>query len=274
MPKIDQTLWQNPYTEHGLRLPAAPGGDAWQIHEAGMTVLSGDWLHRGVCSPFWRLFYGFSAGVWITCGPERRTLDPGRIVILPAGLPFDCGSAPGVEHLWLHFSLQSGRPGTSVGVLEAVMETAGQAVAKALRQAIEQRRSEAARHLAAALLHVTFAQFPPGTLGLSEPRLQKVLAWLERHRHEPISNTHLAGQAGLGVESFIRWFRQNTGRTPAAYVAETRVREACRRLAYEDETIEQIAEIVGFKNRHHFSRVFKQYAGCGPAAFRRGCRHR
>jgi AraC-like DNA-binding protein len=34
--------------------------------------------------------------------------------------------------------------------------------------------------------------------------------------------------------------------------------------------LEQVADGVGFANRHHFSRVFKQYAGCGPAQFRRG----
>ena len=74
----------------------------------------------------------------------------------------------------------------------------------------------------------------------------------------------------MSVEAFIRWFKARTGRTPAAFVTERRVREACRRLAFGEESIEQVAEATGFANRHHFSRVFKQHAGCGPAEFRRG----
>lgn len=268
MSKIDRTLWRNPYTEHGLKLPSVRGGDAWQIHEAGMTTLSGDWLHRGVCSPFWRLFYGFSPGVWIRSRGRLCTLDPARIIILPAGVVFDCGSRPDVEHLWLHFSLLTTNPTAAYGPIEVAINTAGRAVADSLRHAIERRQAETAHHLGAALLHVVFARMEHDPLRGLDSRLARVLTWLERHLHEPVSNARLAAQVGLGDEAFIRWFKLQTGRTPASFVAETRVREACRRLAYEDQTIEQIAEAVGFKNRHHFSRVFKQYAGCGPAAFR------
>jgi transcriptional regulator GlxA family with amidase domain len=102
------------------------------------------------------------------------------------------------------------------------------------------------------------------------PRLGKVFSWIEHALGGEISNRLLAAQAGLSVEAFIRWFKAATGRTPATFVAERRVREACRRLAFTDDTIDQVAEAVGFANRHHFSRVFKRYAGCGPAQFRRG----
>jgi AraC family transcriptional regulator len=100
--------------------------------------------------------------------------------------------------------------------------------------------------------------------------LRRVLNWLEHNTSGVVTNARLAAQAGLGVEAFIRWFKLSTGRTPAVFVAEWRVREACRRLAYGEDSIEQIAEALGFSNRNHFSRVFKQYAGCGPATFRRG----
>jgi transcriptional regulator GlxA family with amidase domain len=33
--------------------------------------------------------------------------------------------------------------------------------------------------------------------------------------------------------------------------------------------VEQIAEATGFWDRYHFSRVFKQVRGMGPAEFRR-----
>ena len=100
-------------------------------------------------------------------------------------------------------------------------------------------------------------------------RLRQILGWIQHSLSGEITNERLAAQAGLSVEGFIRWFKAGTGRTPAAFVAERRIREACRRLTFSADTIEQVAEAVGFANRHHFSRVFQRQTGCGPARFRR-----
>ena len=235
-----------------------------------MLTLGSHWLHLKVCSPFWRLFYGFTAGVWVTCAGRRYEPRPNQAIILPDGVPFNCGSAAGAEHLWLHFSMHLTKAVSSVSVLELPVGPEFCAVATALRQAVTQQQPAVALHLGAALLHVALAGLDPEWWAVPGRRLQRVLDWLEHNAGSPIANERLAVQAGLGVEAFIRWFKARTGRTPAAFVAEWRVREACRRLAYGDDSIEQVAEGLGFSNRHHFSRVFKHYAGCGPATFRCG----
>jgi len=73
----------------------------------------------------------------------------------------------------------------------------------------------------------------------------------------------------LNTDAFVRWFRTEMGLTPAVYIAGRRIREACRRLGFTDASIEEIADLVGFADRHHFSRVFKTHLGCGPSAFRK-----
>jgi AraC-like DNA-binding protein len=270
MSKIDRRQWQNPFTEQGMPLAQGAGSGTFQLHEAGTLRLAPGWLHRGVCSPFWRLFYDFSPGVWVTCAGRRYEPDAAHLVIMPDGVPFDCGGRPGVEHLWLHFSLHLIMPAGVPGVLW--LEAGGdfQVVAAALREAVRTRQGAAARHLGLALLHTAFARLEADWFKTPGRRMRRVLTWLEHNASGGVTNAKLAAQAGLGVEAFIRWFKAGTGRTPAAFVAEWRVREACRRLAYGDDSIEQIAEALGFSNRHHFSRVFKRHAGCGPATFRRG----
>ena len=114
MPKIDQQLWHNPFTRDGLRLPAAAGPESFQIHEAGVITLGENWQHRNVCSPFWRLFYDFDRGAWVKSGGRRLALGPGRMVVMPDGVPFDCGSRAGVGHLWLHFSLHLALPSAAL----------------------------------------------------------------------------------------------------------------------------------------------------------------
>ena len=270
MPKTDHRLWHNPFTPHGLKPPAGEGGDSFQIHECGLLRLDGGWNFSGVCSPYWRLYYDRTPGAWIESGGRRYPLTPAKFVLVPDGVAFNCGSRPGAEHMWVHFSLYPSLTEPGADVVEIPATRTGRAVARELQRRIERRQAVPAAHTGAGLLHLVFAEMGPEWSAALPPRLRKVFSWIQHALGGEISNGLLAAQAGLSVEAFIRWFKAATGRTPAAFVAERRIREACRRLAFSDDSIEQVAEAVGFANRHHFSRVFKQYAGCGPAQFRRG----
>ena len=232
--------------------------------------LDGLWRHEGVCSPFWRVFYDFNGGAWVRSGGRRFELGPEKAVVMPEGVPFDCGSRAGVEHLWLHFSMCLMLPQAAPEVFALPAGAALRAVAGELRGYIETGELAAVRHTGSAMLHLIFAGSPGVRAEAVPDRLRRVFNSIEHTLDGDITNATLARQAGMSVEAFIRWFKARTGRTPAAFVAERRIREACRLLAFAEDSVEQVAEAAGFANRHHFSRVFKRYAGCGPAAFRRG----
>lgn len=232
--------------------------------------LDAGWRHEGVCSPFWRLFYDFTPGAWVVSGGRRIALGPERIAVMPDGVPFDCGTRAGVEHLWVHFSMYRLLPEAAPAVFALPAGPALRAVAAELRARLAAGDVSSARQVGAALLHLVFADQAEAQTPAVPERLRRVLQRIDGGLGAPINNRLLAEQAGMSVEAFIRWFRSRTGRTPAAFVAERRIREACRRLALSADSIEQVAEAAGFANRHHFSRVFKRFAGCGPAEFRRG----
>lgn len=269
MPKIDHRLWHDPFTAHGLKPLAGEGGDSFQVHECGVLRLGPYWNYRGVRSPFWRLYYDQTPGAWIESRGRRHGLGPERVVLVPDGVAFDCGSREGADHMWVHFSLYLSLTTATAGVIEVPAGRTVRAVARELHQLIEKRQTARAAHFSTGLLHLVFAEVGPEGFEMVPVRLRKLFGWIQHSLSGEISNGLLAAQAGLSVEAFIRWFKANTGRTPAAFVAERRIREACRRLAFSDDSIEQVAEAVGFANRHHFSRVFKRHAGCGPARFRR-----
>lgn len=60
--------------------------------------------------------------------------------------------------------------------------------------------------------------------------------------------------------------------TADRFVSAARIKLACRELALTDESLEEIAESLGYPNRYYFSRVFKSKMGCRPAEFRTGGR--
>jgi transcriptional regulator GlxA family with amidase domain len=61
---------------------------------------------------------------------------------------------------------------------------------------------------------------------------------------------------------------------PHQFIMENRTKEACRLLAFSDQSIEEIANRTGFANRHHFSRAFARRMNRGPAAYRGKCNKR
>ena len=270
VPKIDYQRWHDPLTAHGMKPSAEAAGDNFQIHECGQLRLNASWNYQGVCSPFWRLYYNRTPGAWIESGGRRLALTPGKFALVPDGVAFDCGSRPGTAHLWVHFSLYPSLTRAHSTIVAVRATRPARALAAELERRIVAQAAQPAVHTGAALLHLIFAELGPDWSAAIPPRLGKLFSWIEHAMGGEISNRLLAAQAGLSVEGFIRWFKAATGRTPATFVAERRIREACRRLAFTDDTIDQVAEGVGFANRHHFSRVFKRYAGCGPAQFRRG----
>jgi len=73
-----------------------------------------------------------------------------------------------------------------------------------------------------------------------------------------ISSTHLGNL-----------FRKYVGKTYVEYLTGLRMEKAQQlMLAHPDMPLKDIAEIVGYIDRHYFTKVFKQTTGLSPSVFR------
>jgi AraC family transcriptional activator FtrA len=103
----------------------------------------------------------------------------------------------------------------------------------------------------------------------SEGGLSKALEWALGRLDRPLSLDDLARQANMSVRTLARRFIQETGSTPHRWVTHQRLLAAQRRLETTDDSIDAVAEAVGFDTamtlRHHFRRTF----GTTPTAYRR-----
>ena len=99
--------------------------------------------------------------------------------------------------------------------------------------------------------------------------LAGIVAQVNAEPAAPWDNPKLAREAHMSIDGFIRTFRRWMNTTPARYVAQVRIREACRLLVETEETIDEIAARLGFPDRFYFTRVFKRLTGLPPVRYRR-----
>jgi len=98
--------------------------------------------------------------------------------------------------------------------------------------------------------------------------LGNIERYLRQNYHLHVNNQTLASTFGY-VPSYISMlFRQVYGVSPGEYLTQIRLKQAKRlMLSHPDMLIREVAERVGFKNQHHFSRTFKKKVGVWPTHF-------
>ncbi|MFC8600101.1 helix-turn-helix domain-containing protein [Isoptericola sp. NPDC057191] len=113
------------------------------------------------------------------------------------------------------------------------------------------------------------AQFVVDPLPREGESLAALLSWMREHLAAEHTVPRLARRAALSERTFARRFRQETGTTPAAWLARQRVARAQELLETTAAPVDEIARLCGFGSapvlRHHFARQL----GTSPVAYRR-----
>ena len=125
---------------------------------------------------------------------------------------------------------------------------------------------------------VVYLKRPGGQEQFSEPlqfqthssdRFADLAAWIQGHLRQDLSAEALAARAYLSPRHFTRRFKDAFGTTPATFVEDLRLREARERLTLPDQTIESVADSVGFKSADAFRRAFERRYGLQPSNYRK-----
>ena len=103
----------------------------------------------------------------------------------------------------------------------------------------------------------------------SVSRLSELPTWVISHLNENLSVETLAARACLCRRHFTRRFKIEFGTSPANFVEKLRIEEACHRLSSHNNSIECVAESVGFKSVDAFRRAFQRRLGINPIDYRR-----
>jgi AraC family transcriptional regulator, transcriptional activator of pobA len=98
--------------------------------------------------------------------------------------------------------------------------------------------------------------------------LLKFRALIEQHYQQHLAVKDYAQQLHISISKLNRLCQTLLNDSPKAIIHQRLVIEAKRRLIYTKQSLEEIAEVLGFSDPAYFSRVFKQMVGVTAGAFR------
>lgn len=99
--------------------------------------------------------------------------------------------------------------------------------------------------------------------------LAGTLEWMERNLKHDLSVALIARRAAMSERTFMRRFREQTGTTPAKWVARVRIHRAQSLLETTPLSIERVAEAVGFGSAIAFRSRFSAMVGVSPVTYRK-----
>lgn len=102
---------------------------------------------------------------------------------------------------------------------------------------------------------------------MEQERIALVIAYMEAHLTEALTNAELAAVAGYSEFHFLRLFRRFVRLTPADYIRKRRISEIVRHIGGR-KPISDLAFAYGFNSKKNFTRAFRREHGILPTAFR------
>jgi AraC family transcriptional regulator len=105
--------------------------------------------------------------------------------------------------------------------------------------------------------------------GLASWQLQRARDFINANLTGDPSISQIANDCGLSVSYFARAFKQTTGIPPHRWLTRQRVEHARELLQDPDRELADIAQLCGFVDQSHFTRVFSRSEGHSPGRWRR-----
>lgn len=243
------------------------------IYRCGFGYLT-DWKHDFTHNPFWRLYYNFDEGAYVVIRNQKYYLEPEKITLIPSQAPYTCHLDKPAQHYWISFVLEPNFLFSDMKPFQLPLDEISRDLLNVSRnlfyletnQAIQRKIHYAARSLIYYCLLHEETQYKKNV----PTRLTTVLDAINKDVKRYWTNEELAKMVGMSTEGFLRWFKKNMDLTPHRFILNLRLEHSCRLLSQTNDSIEKIADDLGFADRYHFSRSFSAKFKCGPSHYRKG----
>ncbi len=245
-----------------------------RMNSVGYVRLGKFWNSVRLGGHYWRLYYHDDYGAGVYLGRKKVELRPDRIYLLPPNCDLETWCTGDPVQLYLHFEMTqiAGNPDHLCNALpvSADMRSLLSRLCSMLEHKDDNNRART-KLLAIALAAGAMAILPQEALTElnSDKRIAAICDYLRENMRNDIGIEALAARVRMAPNAFLRQFREITGSTPYQYLLQLRYSYASQLLESQAFSIDEICELVGVKDRFHFSRRFKKLYGAPPALYRR-----
>ena len=104
---------------------------------------------------------------------------------------------------------------------------------------------------------------------LRDRRVHRALTLIHRQPGFDWSLSSLSEQVGMSRATLIRHFQDEVGMAPMTYIANWRMMKAYNLIKHTADSLDRIAESVGFISARTLSKAFQRHYGCTPSELRR-----
>ena len=104
---------------------------------------------------------------------------------------------------------------------------------------------------------------------VTDRRLEAAIRMTEDRMAAPLKIRRLAELTGVSERQLERLFEASFGKSPSEFYMDLRLKAARAKLLGSTDSLEQIAEALGFSSQAHFSRAIKAWCGASPLSIRR-----
>lgn len=101
------------------------------------------------------------------------------------------------------------------------------------------------------------------------PDLQRAAHFMEEQTHNNLTLDQISAHANMGKYHFSHMFTKWYGISPMQYYMGRKMEKACTLLLKSTLQVNEIAEQLGYVDTGYFRKVFKNYFGVTPSAFRK-----
>ena len=108
----------------------------------------------------------------------------------------------------------------------------------------------------------------PGFPLRHQREIYQSICFMKENLCRPLSAGEIAASAGYSAAHFTALFRQTLGTTPYDYFLRLKCQEAERRLREGAQSVQEIAEGLGFSSAGYFCYAFRRACGQSPSDFR------
>jgi AraC-like DNA-binding protein len=102
-----------------------------------------------------------------------------------------------------------------------------------------------------------------------DPRIQRVVAIIERDPHQRLSLVTLARTAGLSSSRLRHKFKLEVGVTPTLYLRSVRMRMAAELLRDDQLSIKEVRARIGLESDSYFTHLCERVYGHPPSRIKK-----